>query len=169
MKKRFLEAGQVVNTHGLKGEVRIMPWCDSPEFLAQFTKLFYKNGEETAEVEKSRVNKSFVITKFKGIDDINAAMGLIKKVVYIDRETVSLPEGSYFEQDLVGLEVMDAGSGEKYGVIKEVGRTGYNDVYTVACEGKQDVLIPALHDVIVSVDIDGGKMLIRPLKGLFDE
>lgn len=168
MQKRYLEAGQIVNTHGLKGEVRVMPWCDEPDFLADFDGFYFDDGAVFKKVESVRVNKSVVLIKFEGINEINDAMKLVRKVIYIDRDWVELPEGSYFEQDLLGLSVEDAENGHVYGVLGEVGRTGANDIYRVD-HGKNQVWIPAIKDVVKSVDIAGGKMLITPLKGLFDD
>jgi 16S rRNA processing protein RimM len=168
MQKRYLEAGQIVNTHGLKGEVSVMPWCDSPEFLMDFEGFYFDEGVTFIKAESIRLNKSVVIMKFEGSDEINDAMKLVKKVIYIDREWIDLPEGSYFEQDLLGLSVEDAESGLVYGVLGEVGRTGANDIYRVD-NGGSEVWIPAIKDVVKSVDVQGGKMLITPLKGLFDD
>jgi 16S rRNA processing protein RimM len=166
--KHFLEAGQIVSTQGLSGEVRVMPWCDSPEFLAQFDGFYFGEGTDYRKVISSRINKNLFIVKFDGINDIDGAMKLLKNVIYIDREWVKLPEGAYFEQDLIGLSVEDADSGHIYGVIGEVARTGANDIYRVD-DGKSQVWIPAIGDIVKSVDVAGGKMLITPIKGLFDD
>jgi 16S rRNA processing protein RimM len=169
MKIRFLEAGQIVSTHGLKGDVRVMPWCDSADFLLQFNKLYFDKGKNFKMVEASSVHKSLVLLKFEGIDDINSAIKLMKSIIYIDRELVKLDEGSYFEQDLIGIEVKDADIGLLYGTLKEVSRTGRNDVYTIKRSDGSEVLIPAIKDVVKSIDIDKELMLISPLKGLFDD
>jgi 16S rRNA processing protein RimM len=169
MKKQFLEAGQIVSTHGLKGDIRVVPWCDSAEFLLQFDKLYFDKGKSFKIVESSSVHKSLVILKFEGIDDINSAIKLMKNIIYIDRDFVKLEEGNYFEQDLIGIEVKDADTGLSYGTIKEVSRTGRNDVYTIKRSDGSEVLIPAIKDVIKSVDIDNELMLITPLRGLFDD
>jgi 16S rRNA processing protein RimM len=169
MLKKFLEAGQIVSTHGINGEVRVMPWCDSPEFLAQFDRLYFKQGAESRVVELARPHKSLLLVKFEGVDGIDEAMKLLKSIIYIDRDEVELPEGSYFEQDIIGLEVIDAQTGKSYGRLSSVGRTGANDVYGVRAEGGAEVLIPAIKDVISAVDIEGGRMLITPLKGLFED
>jgi 16S rRNA processing protein RimM len=168
MLKQFLEAGQIVSTHGIDGEVRVMPWCDSPDFLTEFDRLYFKEGRESMEVESARPHKTLALIKFVGVDNLDAAMKLIKSIVYIDRAQVTLPEGSYFEQDIIGLDVIDADTGERYGTLSSVGRTGANDVYGVT-RANGEVLIPAIKDVIKTVDIEGGRMLITPLKGLFDE
>jgi 16S rRNA processing protein RimM len=169
MIKRFLETGQIVSTHGLKGEVNIAPWCDEPEFLMQFSGFYFDKGESFRAAEEIRVNKNLVIVKFEGVNDINETIKLIKSVIYLDRQFVTLPEGSYFEQDMLGLSVEDEQTGHIYGKLSSVMRTGANDVYGVKPENGVEVLIPAIKDVIKLVDIEGGRVLITPLKGLFDD
>lgn len=168
MLKQFLEAGQIVNTHGLNGEVRVAPWCDSPEFLAKFEGFYLGEGTDYIKVLSCRAAKNVSIVKFEGINDINAAMKLLRRVIYIDRDWVKLPKGSYFEQDLIGLSVEDAETGRVYGKLGEIGRTGANDIYRVD-DGKRQVWIPAISDIIKRVDTSEGKMLITPIKGLFDD
>ncbi|UQT47550.1 ribosome maturation factor RimM [Flavonifractor plautii] len=106
MKNQFLEAGQIVNTHGIQGEVKIVPWCDSPEFLLQFGTL-YLDGTPVR-VRAARVHKGNVLAALEGVADVNAAMALKGKTVSIDRSGVVLPEGRHFIADLLGLEVLDA-------------------------------------------------------------
>ena len=169
MLTRFLEAGQIVSTHGINGEVRIQPWCDSPDFLAGFDRLYFNEGKEYKTVKIARPHKSLLLVKFEGTDNIEDAIKLVKSIIYIDRDQVTLPEGSFFEQDIIGLEVIDAQTGKTYGRLSSVSRTGANDVYGVKAEGKAEILIPAIKDVISCVDIAGSRMLIKPLKGLFDD
>jgi 16S rRNA processing protein RimM len=181
MIKRFLETGRVVSTQGLKGEVRVTPWCDSPDFLTQFDRLYLRTaaqgpapaGADTppgalTAVESARVHKTLALIKFAGVDDIDAAMPLVGAVLYIDRGWVRLPAGSYFEQDLLGLEVVDAQTGLHYGSVCEVSRTGANDVYHIRSGGRV-TLIPAIRDVVRSIEPENGVMRITPLPGLFDE
>lgn len=168
MLKRFLEAGQIVNTHGLDGEVRVAPWCDSPEFLKNFKGFYLGEGTDYMTVTSCRPAKNISIVKFEGIDDINAAMRLVRRVIYIDREWTKLPEGSYFEQDLIGLIVEDAETGRIYGKLGEVGRTGANDIYRID-DGKKQVWIPAVGNIVKKIDPEQGKMLITPIKGFFDD
>ena len=166
--KRFLETGEIVNTHGVKGEVRVLPWSDSPAFLTRFDRLYLREGSEALEVESARVHKSYVIVKFRGVDDMSAAARLVKSVLYIDRAWVSLPEGSYFYQDLIGLAVVNRDSGRLYGTLSDVFKTGANDVYSVTT-GEGEVLVPVIPQVIREVDPEGGRILITPLKGLFSD
>jgi 16S rRNA processing protein RimM len=168
MFKRYLEAGQIVNTHGLNGEVRVLSWGDTSDFLTQFDGFYFSEGTEYTKVKITSTNKGSAIMKVDGVNDINGAVKLVHKLIYIDREWVKLPEEAHFEQDLIGLRVEDVDTGHVYGVLREVAKTGANDIYNVV-DGKQEVWIPAIKDVIKSVDIEGGKMLIKPLKGLFDD
>lgn len=166
MLKQFLEAGRIVSTQGLKGEVRVESWCDTPKFLTQFESFRFADGN-FRKVQKSRVQKSIVVVKFADIDDIESAQGLVKSIIYIDRAWVKLPEGSYFDQDLMGLSVTDAVSGRVFGKITEVSHiNGANDIYRVVGDCV-DEWIPGIPDVVKSVDFESGKMIITPLEGLF--
>ena len=167
MKKRYLECGKIVATHGLRGEVKVLPWCDGPEALLPFGTLYLDRGATALAVEKARAAKNMVLVKFRGLDSPEAVQHLRGKVLYLDREEDSLEEGQYYIQDLIGLSVEDADTGERYGILRDVTETGANDVYHVAFPDGRVQLVPAIPQVIAKIDIDGGKMLIRPLEGLF--
>ncbi len=169
MRKQYLEIGQIVTTHGIVGEVRVKPWCDSPELLCQFDRLFFDRGRKEVRIERARVHKNIVVMKLEGINTMDDAIGLRNKILFANRDDFELEEGTYFIQDLLGLEVYDIDSGVCYGKISDVTQTGANDVYHIANEAGKTVLIPAIPDVILETDLDGGKMVIRPLKGLFDD
>lgn len=166
--KNFLETGKIVNIHGLKGEVKIMPWSDDAEFICEFDVIYCGKEKQAFEIESARVHKNMVLAKFKGIDTPEAANALRNSIVYIDREDIELEEGTYFIADLIGLEVKDADNGKTYGTVKDVFQTGANDVYEVSNNGKS-YYIPAIPDVIINTDIQNKSILIRPLEGLFDE
>lgn len=169
MKKPFLEVGKIVAPSGLKGEVRVLPWTDSPAFLLSLHTLYFDGGKQPVRVEHARVQKNVVVMKLSGIDHIDQANEQRGRVLWFNREDAPLEKGTYFIQDLLGLSVVDADRPELvYGVLKEVSPTGANDVYHVEKEGKT-VLIPAIPQVVVETDIEAGIMRIRPLKGLFDD
>ena len=169
MKKQFLDSGKIVGTHGIKGEVRIDPWCDSPEFLCAFKKLWLdENGTEFIEV-KSRPHKNIVLAKIKGVDTIEAAEKYRGKVVYINRDDINLAEGVHFVQDLIGLEVKDAGNDRVYGKISDVLRTGANDVYEIKDADGKTYLAPVIDDVVKEINVNDGYVLIVPMKGIFDD
>ncbi len=166
MKKEYLEAGKIVTTHGIRGEMKIMPYTDTPELLCEFERLFMGKNHNEIYIEKSRVFKNMVIAKIEGVNTVEEAEKLRNKILYIHRDDLELDENTYFIQDLIGMEVRDAENGFVYGKIKDVMQTGANDVYVI--QGDREYLVPAIPDVVVSTDIDNDIMLIKPLEGLFD-
>ncbi|MBE6767443.1 MAG: 16S rRNA processing protein RimM [Ruminococcaceae bacterium] len=167
MRKRYLEAGEVVSTHGVRGEMRVQPWCDSPEMLAKLRTLYWDaEGRQPVRV-KSRPHKTLVLMKADGIDTVQDAAARRGHVLYLDRRDIKLAEGQYFICDLIGLRVINAATGEEYGMLTDVSATGANDVYHMDYQGRE-VLIPVIPPVIDTVDVDGGVVKIHPLEGLFD-
>lgn len=166
--KQFLETGRITGTHGLKGEVRVQPWADSPEFLAEFDELYLDKGARKIEISSSRVHKSMLIMKIKGIDSIEQADGLRNKILYMNRDDVELDDDTYFIQDLIGLDVIDDDTGEKLGVLDDVSETGSNDVYHVKTGDGKIFLIPAIPDVIREVSLEDGIVRVFKMKGLFE-
>ena len=165
MKKQYLEIGKIVNVHGLKGEVKVYPWCDSPDFLCECDTLYTNKGSSSIVIEKARVQKNMVIMKIKGVDTVEDAQSMRNKVIYMNRDDVELEDGSYFIQDLIGLEVFDADTNAFYGTLVDVLETGANDVYTIRNEElHKEYLIPAIPDVVISTDIENNKMTIKPLE-----
>lgn len=167
MLKQYLESGKIVGTHGLRGEVRIDPWCDSAEFLCKFKKLYYADGTEIS-VVSARPHKNIAIVLFKGITSVEQAEVLRGKIVYIDRKDVRLPKNTYFIQDIIGLKAYDADTNKEYGEVTDVIKTGANDVYQITKDGR-DYLIPVIPDVVIKTDIENELLLIRPLEGIFDD
>ena len=162
MKNQFLEAGQIVNTHGIRGEVKIVPWCDSPEFLLQFDTL-YLDGRPVNVLE-ARVHKGNVLARLEGVEDVNAAMVLKGRTVFIDRTGVELPEGRHFIADLIGLNVVDADSGEALGVVADVLTPPAHEVYVV--KGEHEYLIPAVDEFVIETNVEGGYIRVRLIEGM---
>ncbi len=164
--KNNLEIGQIVNTHGLRGDLKVMPWCDDPEIFDQLAYVII-DGEEY-DIEKSRMQKNMVLLKLEGIDNINDAEKYRNKILTVPREELGdLPDGTYYICDLLGCNVT-TDEGRDLGEIKDIIKTGSNDVYVVEdADGKQ-VLIPVIDQVVLSVDVDEKKVVIKPLKGLID-
>lgn len=166
--KQYLEIGKIVNVHGLRGDVKVVPWCDAPEFLCEFDTLYLGKAQKPVTVTAARLQKGNVLLHLEGVDTAEAAEALRNQVLYMDRDEVELEEGVYFIQDLIGLEVLDADTGKSYGKLSDVMQTGANDVYEIRDETGKTMLIPAIPDVVQETDLDGGIMRIRPLEGLFD-
>ena len=161
MKQQYLEAGQIVNTHGIRGEVRIMPWADDALFLKRF-KTFYIDNKPVR-VLSSRVHKDMLIAQLEGINDINAAMPLKNKVIKIDRADARLPKGSFFIQDILGASVVDE-DGKEIGKLTDVMDVPRGQIYEV--KGETDHLIPAVPEFILSVDADAGVIVVRLIEGM---
>jgi len=157
--------GEIVNTHGIRGEIKVVPLVDDVNDLLEYT--YYFIGDKKYEVENARFHKNFVLIKLKGIDDIDIAEKLKGKFLELPREDLKpLPEGSYYICDLVGLKVIDEKLGE-LGIINEVFNTGSNDVYVVEYKNKP-LCIPVLDGVVKEVDLDNGTMNIILPNGLLD-
>ncbi len=161
MKQQFLEAGQIVNTHGIKGEVRIVPWADDALFLKRFKTIYIDN--QPVRVLASRVHKEMLIAQLEGITDINAAMPLKNKVVFIDRKDARLPKGSFFIQDILGAKVVDE-SGNEVGKLTDVLDLPRGQVYEV--KGETDHLIPAVPEFVLDVNVDEGVITVRLIEGM---
>ena len=160
MKKRFLEAGQIVSTHGIAGEVKILPWCDGPECLKEFD-TFYIEGTAYP-VEQARVHKNMLLCKLSGVNDMNAAQVMKNKVVCIDRSDARIPEGRVFISDLIGLPVY--ADGQEIGVLKDVYTGPANDVYIV--KGEKEYMIPAVSEFLEDVNVDEGYVRVRLIEGM---
>ena len=163
MKNRFLEAGQIVNTHGIQGEIKIVPWCDSPEFLCSFPTL-YIDGTPV-KVQAARPHKGNVLARLEGVADVNAAMRLKGKTVSIDRTGVELPEGRHFLADLMGLTAFDAATGRELGTVEDILTPPAHEVYVVRGEGKE-YMIPAVDAFLVETNVEEGYLKVNLIEGM---
>ena len=160
--RRFLEAGRLNSPRGLKGELRFDCWCDSIDFLSGVKYLYLDNeGKRPLEVKAFRETVSTVI--FVGYEDRNSASTLIGRTVYFDREDIVLPEGVYYNDDLIGVDVFDEATGGKIGTLKRIEEGMASDIYYV--EGEKKYIIPAVKEFIVKADPNSG-IIIRMIDGL---
>ncbi len=160
MKQKYLEAGEIVNTHGVQGEVKIMPWCDGPEFLKAF-KTFYIE-EKPYKVSGARVHKNMLLCKLEGVNDVNAAQTYKGKVIKIDRDSAKIAEGRVFISDLIDLPVF--ADGQQIGILKDVYTGPANDVYIV--KGEKEYMIPAVSEFLEEVNVDEGIIKVKLLEGM---
>ena len=163
MKNKFLEAGQIVNTHGIQGEVKIVPWCDSPEFLCAFDTLYIDGAP--VRVTAARPHKGNVLARLEGVGDINQAMRLKGKTVFIDRTGVKLPDGRHFLADLMDLEVRDADTGAVLGRVADILPPPAHEVYVVRGEGRE-YLIPAVDAFVKEINVEGGFLCVHLIEGM---
>ncbi len=167
-KKEFLEIGEVVGTHGIAGELRVQAWCDTPEVFCGFKTLYADAaGSEKLKV-KSRPHKNIVLVKVDGLTDPDTAALWRGRVLYAARKDFKLPKGRHFICDLIDLPVKDADTGEIYGTVTDVTNHGAGDIYTMQTADGREILIPAIPDIVLSVDPDAEGILIRPMEGLFE-
>ncbi|WP_256761456.1 ribosome maturation factor RimM [Cohnella sp. WQ 127256] len=169
--ERLLNIGKIVNTHGIKGELKVWTQTDFPEvrFKPGSKLLMFppETGEPiTIEIVSSREQKAMYVIKVKGFDNINQVekyKGWELKVT--DNERVPLPEGEYYYRDIVGCEV-ESEEGEQLGSVKDIMSTGANDIWIVKMSNGKELLIPVIDDVLIDVDVAARKIKVRLLEGL---
>ena len=166
--KEYLIAGVITTTHGLKGEVKVFPELDDPGRFSFIKEVFLKGkGKEIpAEIENVKFFKNMVILKFRGIDDINDVLPYRRFDIYAKREDIAeLKENQFFEVDLLGLTVTDK-EGNEIGTVNRILHTPGNDVYVINSPEGKEIMIPAVKQFILSVDIDKGMIVADPLPGM---
>ena len=168
MNEQLMEIGQIVNTYGIKGFLKVVPYTDDITRFEKLNNIYIqtKKSLETVTIEEVKYAKNLVLLKIKGIDNINDAEIYKNCYIKIDRiDAVELPEDSYFIIDLIGIKVY-TDEGEALGDVIDVFPTGANDVYVVKNELGKQVLLPAIGDVIKNVDIQNKKMIVHLIEGL---
>ncbi len=166
MDNKTLEIGKIVSTHGLKGEVKVTPWCDDPQIFARLKTV--SGGGRAFDIEGVKFQKNNVILKLSAVDRIEDAETMRDCVLSIERAALgSLPDDTYYVEDLLGMSVFL--HGELLGKITDWFATGGNDVYVVRGEDGKQHLIPAIRQVVKGVDIEGRRMDIALIEGLLDE
>ena len=166
--EEYLQVGVITSTHGIKGEVKVFPTTDDASRFDYLKHVVLDTGKQQIPLEISHVKyfKQFVIVKFKGIDNINDIEKYKSMPLYVSREdAVELEDDEYFMADLIGLEVV-TDDGKEFGTLKVVMETGANDVYIIETKEHGEVLIPAIKDCILHVDLENKKMTIHLMDGL---
>ena len=159
--KQYVEAGRIVNTHGVAGEVKVEVWLDSPEYFRSFRRL-YLGGEEK-KILSARVHKQFVIARLEGVDDLNAAMALKGKTVEILRADARLKEGEFFVQDILGFTVVDE-QGKTIGKLVDAEEKPASMIYVV--RGESEHLIPAVKEFILGIDAEREEIRVHLIEGM---
>jgi len=164
----FLEIGTIVGTHGVRGEIRVNPACDSPDFFAGFDVLYFDaQGQKPVRVLSARAHKNVALLQLEGVNSIEAAQALRSCTLFFRRADARLEEGSYFIAELLGCGVFDAGDPAlRYGAICDVSQTGANDVWHIRTDSGGEILIPVIDDVVKDVDVEKGRVEIVMLEGL---
>ena len=166
----LLQVGIIASTHGVRGEVKVYPTTDDPRRFRRLKEVVLDTGKEkmNLEIEGVKIFKQFVILKFKGLDNINYIEKYRQKSLYVTRKNaVRLQRDEYFIADLIGLKVQDE-DGKELGTVKDVIETGANDVYEVEMADGKSLLLPAIKQCILNVDVENGTMQVHVLEGLLD-
>lgn len=166
----LLRVGVIANTHGIRGEVKVFPTTDEKERFKDLKKVILdmEKEQKVLEIQSVRFFKNLVILKFKGIDNINDIEMYKGKDLLVTREdAVPLEEGEYFIADLLDLDVY-SDEDEKIGVLYDVMQTGANDVYVVKTEEGKEILLPAIDECILDIDLEESRMTVHIMEGLLD-
>lgn len=167
MKER-LEVGQIVNTFGIKGFVKIYPYVDDITRFEDLKKVYVKSKkqEQKLEIEEIKYQKNMVLAKFKGIETVEQAETLRNSYLEIDRkDAIPLSEGQYFIADLLGLEVFQD-TGEKLGILDDIFNNGSTDIYVVKNELGKQFLLPYIDEVVKQIDLKNEKIIVHLIDGL---
>ena len=177
----LLQVGIITSTHGVRGEIKVYPTTDDPRRFRRLKEVVLDTGREklNLEIEGVKFFKQFVILKFKGLDNINDIEKYRQKSLYVTRKNaVRLQRDEYFIADLIGLKVQDEDGtelgtekdegGKELGTVKDVIETGANDVYEVEMADGKSLLLPAIKQCILNVDVENGTMQVHVLEGLLD-
>ena len=168
--EEILQVGIITSTHGIRGEVKVFPTTDDVRRFKRLKEVILDTGKEkkTLEIESVKFFKQFAILKFKGFDDINEVERFRQKSLYVTRKNaVRLNRDEYFIADLIGLSVLDE-EGKTLGTVKDVMETGANDVYIIDMTDGRELLLPAIKQCILQVDVENGFMKVHVLDGLLD-
>lgn len=166
--EQFFQVGVISSTHGVRGEVKVFPTTDNKNRFKKLKNVFLDTGRERLllEIEGVKFFKQFAILKFKGIDNINDIEKYKGKSLLVDREhAVRLQKDEYFIADMIGMDVYTEDE-VHFGTLQDVMETGANDVYVIRSDAGQEVLVPAIKQCILQVDVEDGKMVIHLLEGL---
>ena len=165
---KYLEIGQIVNTFGIKGMVKVKPFTDNIERFSNLEKIYIKNksGQTEYKIQEVKYHKNMVLIKFEGIENPEQADLLRNSYLIVDRETEEpLEAGRYYIVDMIGLDVF-IDDNEYLGKLEYIYNTGSNDIYVVKNELGKQVLLPAIEDVIKNIDMDNKKVIVHLIPGL---
>ncbi len=159
--------GKIINTHGIKGEVKIFPYTDDINNFSYLKTIYLdENLTDKYEIIKNRVSKNVIISKLKNVDDMNEAEKLKDRYIYVKRDSLQqLEEGTYYINDILGFCVKTIDN-EILGTLNYVFNSGANDVYEVKTKNDKFIYLPAIKDVIKKVDIDKKEIIVKLMDGL---
>lgn len=167
-KHQYLRCGEIINTHGVRGAVKVRSECDSPKILASLRRIYLDpNGDVAFDVERGSVMGRFVLLSLSGVNTLDAAVALKNKIIYAGRDVleVYMAPGSHFIADLIGLPLIHADTGEQLGILKDVFNAGASDVYVVYTP-RGERMMPAVAEYVKEITDDA--IRVRPIEGMLD-
>ena len=168
--KQYLEAGKIVTTHGVAGELKVYPWADGAQALCGVKQFYFDSeGKNGRKVLSARPHKNMLLLKLEGIATIEEAHKYIERVLWVHRDSVKLEEGAHFVVDLLGLRVVHAETGEDIGLLKDVTSTGKQDLYHVQLPSGEVRMVPVVPAFVKDICPDKGYVSILPIKGLLSD
>ncbi len=168
----YIETGEIISVHGVRGEVKVYPWADYPEFLEEFDTFYIQKNKmhyQRMTATSVRTHKNTVLIQFEGIDNVELARNLVGKTLYLDKDEIELEEGTFFIADLIGCDVVDHETGESVGTVTDVQNHGASDIYYIQGKNGQEYLFPAVDEFLVETDIEAKTIKIKVIEGMFDE
>jgi 16S rRNA processing protein RimM len=166
-KKQFLEIGKIINTHGVRGDVKIDPWCDSPEDFRSISRVYLADKTEFTVSNPRIINGKFIICSLSGIKTVEDAVKYKNKVLFVRREDLDVPEDALLICDILGLPVIDKNTGRVYGELTDVLQYTCQEVYEITAEDGTKTLIPNVPAFIAERDTEKG-IFITPIDGFFE-
>ncbi|MBQ3013044.1 MAG: 16S rRNA processing protein RimM [Clostridia bacterium] len=168
-KKQYLECAIIINTHGVRGDVKLESLCDSPDVLADLKRVFvHENGKyREIKVIHTSIFKQFVLATLEGVTDMDQAAAMKGTTLYASRDDFELEEGDYFIADLIGLPIIDVDNGKTYGTVKEVINRGASDIYVVKTPNGERMM-PAVEEFVKKIDLDKG-IFVKTIPGLLSD
>lgn len=166
MQKQYLEASKFVTTHGVTGEIKAYPYCDSAEFLCTIGQFYLSpQGGKHCTCRKRGPTRAWCLLRLEGVNSMDDARALVGRLFYLDRADARLPAGRWFVQDIIGLRVLDADTDAEYGTITAVTNGGASDVYEVRTGDGRTVLFPAAAEFLAETNPEAGYVKVRPIRG----
>ena len=170
MKKEYLECGKVCSAHGVRGTLKVEPWCDSPKVLAGAKRVFTYNGKDgykETKINSASVSAKFVLLNLDGVDTREDAQAMKNEILYLHRSEIPVPRGAVLIADMIDLPVIDADMGRVYGTLAEVNDGVQGKLYTIATK-TGNVIFPGIPEFVKEIDTERG-VFIRTIPGFFDE
>ena len=168
----YIETGEIISIHGIRGEVKVYPWADYPEFLEEFDTFYIKKNKmhfQRLTAVNVRAHKNVVLIEFEGIDNTELARNLVGKVLYLDRDEIELEEGTYFVADLIGCKIINHETEEEIGTVTDVKNLGASDIYYIEGKDGKDYMFPAVDEFLMGTDIESRTIRVKVIEGMFSE